>query len=67
MDGAGSADDEKTVILLSDDSDGFLATLQDGCQSLLGGGNLLHQEGWLDERVLTEDWRAVSASGELVV
>ena len=55
--GAGTADDEETVIALLDDLNGLFAALEDCGNGVCGSGDLRGEELRLDERVLTENWR----------
>lgn len=52
MEGAGSADDEETVIFLCEDVDGLFAAFEDGGDGGFWGGEFFVEELWRDEWIL---------------
>lgn len=57
MHGAGTADDEETVIALLDDLNGLFAALEDGGLGVCRGRDLGGEKLGLNKRVVAENWR----------
>lgn len=55
VDGTGTNDNEKAVVLAHNDLCGIAAALEDGLKRVLGDGNLLDEESGLDQGVLALD------------
>jgi hypothetical protein len=53
--GAGTADDEETVIALLDDLDSIFAALENGGLGVCWGRDLRGKKLGLDERIVAED------------
>jgi hypothetical protein len=62
MEGAWTADDEKTVGSAHDDLNGILATLDDDLLCSFGDGDFGEKQLRWDQRILTKDWHELAGA-----